>query len=226
MISETHNIDCIKFMLDIEDNFFNLAIIDPPYGIGEDGLNNHTRSNLVKAKKYKPYEGSDKNAPSEIYFKELFRVSKNQIIWGANHFISKIPIDSSCWIVWDKCNGDNDFADCELAYTSFTSAVRMVKFMWHGFMQGGDYKGGMNPHKKKNEIRIHPNQKPIALYKWLLEKYAKPGDKIFDSHMGSQSSRIAAHEMGFYFVGCEIDNYYFIEGNKRFELFKQQQKLF
>lgn len=217
MISNVENIDCMEGMKGFPDKFFDLAVVDPPYGIGEDGSKNHSRSKLAVSKNYKGFHGGDFEAPQQSYFDELFRVSKNQIIWGANHFISKIPFNSSCWIVWDKVNGKNDFADCELAWTSFLSAVRMLRFMWHGFMQGIDYNGKMNGNKSLNENRIHPTQKPIALYKWLLQNYAKPGDKILDTHLGSQSSRIAAYKLGFDFWGYEIDQDYFKQGCERFE---------
>jgi site-specific DNA-methyltransferase (adenine-specific) len=158
----------------------------------------------------------DNYAPDKEYFNELIRISRNQIVWGANHFISKLPYDSSCWIVWDKENS-GDFADCELAYTSFQTAVRMFRYKWNGMLQAD---------MKNKEHRIHPTQKPVALYRWILENYAKAGDKIFDSHMGSQSSRIAAWQMGFDYYGCELDTDYFIEGNKRFEREKMKQQLF
>ena len=172
---------------------------------------------LAKNKNYKLYAGADKASPDKSYFDELKRVSKNQIIFGANHMATKINADSSCWIVWDKENGENDFADCELAYTSFKSAVRKFAFKWQGMLQGD---------MKHKEERIHPNQKPIKLYEWILKNYAKPGDKILDTHLGSGSSRIAAHEMGFDFVGCEIDSFYFCEQEKRFKEFCRQQNLF
>ena len=147
----------------------------------------------------------------------MIRVSKNQIVWGANHFISKIPYDSSCWIVWDKENGETDFADCELAYTSFVTAVRKIKMKWAGMLQ----------HDMKNkETRIHPTQKPVALYKWLLDNYAKPGDKILDTHLGSGSIAIAAHDYGFDLVGCELDTDYYNAAMKRINLHKLQTKLF
>ena len=217
MISETKNIDCIEYMKQFPDNHFELAIVDPPYGIGEDGSKNHTRGMLAKAKDYKSFAGNDIASPDDLYFNELIRVSKNQIIWGANHFISKVPFDSSCWIVWNKLNGLSDFADCELAYTSFTTAVRVFDYKWAGMLQ---------QDMKNKEQRIHPTQKPVALYKWLLKNYAKEGDKILDTHLGSQSSRIAAYDMGFDFYGCELDKDYFEQGNKRFEQYKAQQKLF
>ena len=122
-----YNMDCMDGMKEFPDGYFDLAIVDPPYGIGENGDKNHTRGKLAKAKDYKSFSGMDINPPNEKYFDELFRVSKNQIIWGANHFISKMPFDSSCWIVWDKDNGNTDFSDCELAWTSFSTAVTETK---------------------------------------------------------------------------------------------------
>jgi site-specific DNA-methyltransferase (adenine-specific) len=130
-----YNMDCMDGMKEFPDAYFDLAIVDPPYGIGENGDKNHTRGKLAKAKDYKSFSGMDINPPNEKYFDELFRVSKNQIIFGANHFISKMPFDSSCWIVWDKDNGNNDFADCELAWTSFSTAVRRIKYRWNGMLQ-------------------------------------------------------------------------------------------
>ena len=158
----------------------------------------------------------DIKAPENEYFDELLRVSKNQIVFGANHFISRIPIDSPCWIVWDKDNTGN-FADCELAWTSFKSAVRKYEFRWNGMLQG---------NMSNKEIRIHPTQKPVALYEWLLTRYAKPGDKILDTHLGSGSSRIAAYNLGFDFVGCEIDEDYFKAQEERFKKHTAQLSLF
>lgn len=207
VISEVYNIDCMEYMKNIPDKFFNLAIVDPQYGIGEDGKSNHSRGKLAKAKQYTPKHW-DNEPMSPQYFKELFRVSKNQIIWGANHFITRINKDSPCWIVWDKDNGANDFADCELAFTSFPNAVRKFKYRWNGMLQ---------ENMKNKEIRIHPTQKPVDLYAYLLKTFAKEGDKIFDSHLGSGSSRIAAYKLGFDFYGCEIDKEYFASANERFE---------
>lgn len=223
---ELLNIDCLEYMKGVPDKYFELAIVDPPYGIGEDGSNNHTRSKLAVSKNYKSFHGGDTEAPPQEYFNELLRVSKNQIVWGANHFISRLPIDSSCWIIWDKVNGENDFADCELAWTSFKTAVRMVKFMWHGFMQGLDFSGKMNGNKSQNEIRIHPTQKPVKLYKWILHNYALEGDKILDTHGGSRSLAIACYQMGFDHVSCEIDKYYHDDSVKRFKEQTMQQSLF
>lgn len=216
-ISEVTCEDNMEMMSRYPDKFFDLAIIDPPYGIGEDGRNNHTRGLLCKPKDYRSKAKYDNESPPISYFDELFRVSKNQIMWGANHYISKIPIDSSCWISWDKDNGETDFADCELAWTSFKTAVRKFQYRWNGMLQGD---------MKNKEVRFHPNQKPSKLYRWLLQNYAQPGDKILDTHLGSQSSRIAAYDMGFDFYGCELDKDYFHQGCKRFEQHKQQLALF
>ena len=200
--------DCMQGMKQFPDKYFDLAIVDPPYGIGENGSKNYTRSKLAKAKNYKAFAGMDSAPPSENYFTELFRVSKKQIIWGANHFISKIPYDSSCWIVWDKDNGENDFADCELAWTSFNTAVRRITYRWNGMIQ---------QNMKCKEKRIHPTQKPVALYEWILNKYAKTGDVILDTHVGSASSLIACHNTGHKFVGFELDKYYYDLSKKRLD---------
>lgn len=154
--------------------------------------------------------------PPPIYFAELQRVSKNQIIWGANHFISRIPYDSSCWIVWDKGNGENDFADCELAWTSFRKPVRKFFKSWVG----------ANAKEKGDLRRIHPTQKPIALYGWILQKFAKPGDKILDTHLGSGSICLAAHDLNFEMLGIELDAGYYQAAKQRLLYHQQQLKLF
>jgi len=210
-LSETFNRDCVEAMKEYPDNYFDLAVVDPPYGIGESGKSNKSRGKLAIAKDYKAFAGNDLKAPDLDYFTELKRISKNQIIWGANHFIENIPKASSpCWIVWDKVNGATDFADSELAYTSFKTAVRNFNFQWQGMLQG---------NMKHKELRIHPTQKPIALYEWIFNNYAKPNDKILDTHLGSQSSRIAAYKAGLDFTGFELDKEYFEQGNKRFSEF-------
>jgi len=210
----------MEYMKTLEDKAFDLACVDPPYGIKQDGRNNHTRSKLVAAKNYENSSRYDNNTPVASYFTELFRVSKHQIIWGGNHLTAVIGKNSPCWIVWDKLNGQNDFADCELAYTSFGTAVRKFQFQWQGMIQG--YGG----NKSKNEIRIHPNQKPIQLYKWLLKNYATPDQRILDTHLGSGSSAIAAHYFGCEFVGCEIDKDYFDAAQDRFFHETSQKALF
>ena len=213
MITAT-NEDNMIMMARYPDDYFELAIVDTPYGIGESSNDNKSRSKLGKSKDYGCKKWDD-NAPNKEYFKELKRVSKNQIIWGANHFIENIPkANSSCWVVWNKENGANDFADCELAYCSFNTAVRKVDLRWHGMLQ----------HDMKNkEIRIHPTQKPVKLYEWLLMNYAKEGDKILDTHRGSASLDIACHNLGFDLVTCELDTDYFNDGNKRLKQHQNQQ---
>lgn len=220
---EILNIDCMDYMRSLKNNEFDLAIVDPPYGLGEAGKRSGTRTSKSGSQKFwgtKNTRGTaiestvfaDKdwdNEPPELeYFIELQRVSKNQIIWGANHFADRVNITSSSWIVWDKDNGTSNFADCELAYTSFKTAVRMFKFRWSGMLQGD---------MKNKEIRIHPTQKPVKLYEWLLAKYAKAGDRILDTHLGSGSSAIAANNLGYDFVGTEKDTDYFEAALERYK---------
>ena len=214
MTSEVHNIDCLEYMRTLPDNYFQLAIADPPYGIGATSANfmrkgkQTGKSLAVSGTTYTAKEW-DKSAPDKEFFNELCRVSRHQILWGANHYIENLPRqNSSCWIVWDKKTGDNLYADCELAWTSFDSAVRKFDFMWKGMFQ---------ENMANKEERIHPTQKPVALYGWLLAHYAKDGDRIFDPMMGSQSSRIAAYKLGFDYVGCELDKEYFDKGCERFD---------
>jgi site-specific DNA-methyltransferase (adenine-specific) len=214
--STVYLMDNMELMAQIDENYYSLSIVDPPYGIGEDGKKNHSRSKQAKAKEYTP-KNWDNEPPTAEYFTELFRVSKNQIIWGANHFISRMPYDSACWLIWDKENGENDFADCEMAWASFGTAVRRFKFRWAGMLQGD---------MKNKENRIHPTQKPIKLYDWIFANYAKPTDTILDTHLGSGSSRIAAHRAGLHFVGCEIDEEYFDAAEKRFRNHTAQLSIF
>lgn len=221
---ELYNEDCMDVMSRYPDNYFDLAVVDPPYGIGEDGGKNHSRGKLAKSKKYTPKDW-DKKIPDSFFFKELSRVSHNQIIWGANHFIDNLCFNksTSCWVVWDKLNGDSDFADCELAWTNFNSAVRKFSFRWQGMLQG---------NMKNKEERIHPTQKPVALYEWIFKKYAKKGFKILDTHLGSGSIAIALDrmnkidKMGLSLVGCELDEEYFNNATKRIKQQTAQQTLF
>ena len=211
------NEDNMQMMARYPDKHFDLAIVDPPYGIGEDGAKNHSRGKNAKSTKYTP-KNWDKNISNLDYFVELKRVSKNQIIWGANHFIENIPsANSSGWIVWDKMDSENDFSSCELAYTSFKKGLRKFKFLWSGYWQGD---------MKNKEKRIHPTQKPVALYKWLLEKYANKEDKILDTHLGSGSIAIACHDYGYDLTACELDTEYYNESLKRYNNHIQQIKLF
>jgi site-specific DNA-methyltransferase (adenine-specific) len=204
--TRVYNQDCMIGMKEFPDKYFDLAIVDVPYGIGVN--HNMGRRKGDRASGFKPADWDSEAPPSE-YFDELRRVSENQIVWGANHFISRIPHDSSCWILWDKgFSEDVSFAQFELAWTSSDSVCKKYD----------------KPSAQPN--RIHPTQKPVALYKWLLKNYAKEGDKILDTHLGSQSSRIAAFDGGFDFTGYELDKDYFEAGCKRFNQHKQQLKLF
>ena len=214
-----YHTDCMDFMRDIPDNYYELCICDPPYGSSNitGGYTSGKGGGISKQKKYHK-ELWNQIAPSKAYFTELIRVSKNVIIWGANHFIENIPkANSSCWIVWNKINGENSFADCELAWTNLDTAVRLFDFKWQGMLQGD---------MKNKETRIHPTQKPVALYKWLLDKYAKPNDKILDTHGGSMSIAIACHDYGFDLDLCELDKEYFDKGVQRVKNHVAQTKLF
>jgi len=205
----------MEYMATLPDKAFDLCICDPPYGINMMDSDNKSRDKLAKAKDYKKIPDSD--SPEIEYFQKLQRVSANQVIFGAHHFISKNPIDSSCWLVWDKDNGNTDFADCELAWTNFGTAVRRFKYRWNGMIQ---------QDMKNKEHRIHPTQKPVALYDWILRNYAKPGQRILDTHLGSGSSAIAAHYFGCDFVGCEIDTDYFNAAKERFDRETRQVAMF
>jgi len=217
-----YNGDCMDLLKQTPNKYYDLCIIDPPYGIGMDKTHFETKSSKSKAREYGEKKW-DTKSPDEDYFKELMRVSKNQIIWGANHFISKIPFDSSCWVVWDKDNGGSLHADCELAYTSFKTAVRKFTFKWQGMLQGD---------MKNKEIRIHPTQKPIQLYEFLIKEYSKPNFKILDTHFGSGSIALAVDKanrldkMNLTFVGIELDPDYFQAAIKRFNEYKRQLTLF
>lgn len=212
------NEDNMNLMNRYEDKYFDLAIVDPHYGIREDGHRENNRSKNARSRKYHKALW-DQEKPKKEFFDELFRVSKNQIIWGGNHLADLIGRFSPCWIVWDKCSSGN-FADCELAYTSFSSAVRMFKYPWNGMIQG------FHGKKQLNEIGIHPTQKPIALYKWILSKYAKKGDKILDTNLGSGSIAIACEDLGFDLTACEIDPIYYKDAMNRIHDYQKQIKLF
>jgi site-specific DNA-methyltransferase (adenine-specific) len=204
------NEDNMELMKRFPDNHFDLAIVDPPYGI-DASKGTWGSSNKGKVTNYGKKDW-DNQPPTDEYFVELRRVSKNQIIWGGNYF--GLPA-SSCWLVWDKLNS-GDFADCELAWTSFTTAVRKFTWRWNGMLQ---------QNMKDKEQRIHPTQKPVALYKWLLDKYAKPNDKILDTHLGSGSIAIACHDYGFDLTACELDKGYFDASMLRLKNHQKQQTL-
>ena len=224
------NVDCMEYMRTLPDKAFDLAIVDPPYGIGEDG--GKSRSKFVTQKNGNRlyvedghYEktGFDIAPPRQVFFNELFRVSKAQIIWGANYF----TLPRAGAIVWDKCNDGSDQSDGEIAFNSLTSRVDIFRDMWRGMMQGKSISEGtiQQGNKALNEKRIHPTQKPVALYEWLLQKYAKEDWRILDTHLGSGSSRIAAYNLGFEFVGCEIEPTYFQLQEQRFAEHTTQERL-
>ena len=221
-MNQAFNMDCLEAMRQMEDNAFDLAVVDPPYGIGYDKAISKQGGakfgNAKAAKKNYHTADWDKSVPDKEYFDQLFRVSKKQVIWGGNYF--QLP-PSKGFLVWDKRGSEemsNDFADCELAWLSPDMGVaRAFRFVWSGMIQGD---------MKNKEERFHPTQKPVALYKWILSKYAKPGDKILDTHLGSGSSRIAAYDLGFDFVGYEIDKFYFDKQEERFAKHTAQTSLF
>ena len=205
------NADCISEMKKFPDKYFDLAVVDPPYGIN---INANLGRKKGQRKRYSEATWDDQ-IPSDEYFSELFRVSKNQIIWGGNYF----PL-GPCkhFIIWDKLTSEGmSFADGEFAWTSFKTAPRKFTYMWKGMLQ---------QNMKEKEIRIHPTQKPVALYEWIFKNYAKPGDKIIDTHLGSGSSAIAAERAGLEFFATEIDPEYFKATKKRFELHISQTRLF
>jgi len=213
--SEVYLMDCMELMAKYPDNYFDLAVVDPPYGIGMDNQKVRTkpnRPNTYLRANQNQYNVSnwDLKPPNKEYFTELFRVSKNQIIWGANYFCKSIP-NGKGWIYWDKQMGDNNFSSGEFAYQSFQ--VKSSFFSFPSIRDAGF--GG----------RIHPTQKPIQLYDWIFNKYAKEGQNILDTHLGSGSSRISANKANLNFVGCEIDKEYFDKSQKRYEDFVSQVRL-
>ena len=213
-MTEAFNIDCMEYMKTLPDKAFELAVVDPPYGNGggEFSSRNGTRfggrfDRYDKDKKLRKKSNWD-YAPGEDYFKELFRVSKNQIIWGGNYF--SLP-PCRCFIIWEKTNIPENFsmAMCEYAWCSFNDNAKIIELSSQGITN-----------------RFHPTQKPVALYEWIYSRYAKEGDKILDTHMGSGSSRIAAYNMGFDYVGCEINKDYFEKEEERFKEHSAQLNLF
>lgn len=217
--------DNMEMMSRYPDNFFQVAIVDPPYFSGPDRLGYYGKRKSatgVTRGGYKKIGTWD--LPDQKYFNELFRVSKHQIIWGINYYAKFV--DTPGRIVWDKCNGASSFSDAEIASCSKIESVRLLKYMWNGMCQGSDFSGTMQGNKKLNEKRIHPTQKPVAVYKWLLEKYAEPGDNILDTHLGSMSLAIACHDYGFNLHGCEIDPKIYKDGIKRVQNHIKQIKLF
>lgn len=207
-----YNADCMEVMKAFKDKEFDLAIVDPPYGINASKMHMGKRKGEKRLWSKKDW---DSNIPNGKYFDELFRVSKNQIIWGGNYFTDHLPA-SRCWLSWNKVVPDGmSFADFELAWTSFDSVAREIRFKYSGAIQSGDY------HKK-----IHPTQKPFELYKWLLENYANKGDKILDTHFGSLSIGLACYDLGFELTAIELDKEYYELAKKRLKIHQRQLQIF
>ena len=200
------NEDNMELMARYPDNYFELAIVDPPYGININVSMGRRKGD--KKSDYHKFAGNDSSIPNKEYFDELKRVSKNQIIWGGNYMTEHLN-PSSCWLLWDKgFSEDVTFAQFEMAWTSFNSSAKKYD-------------------KHPNQLnRLHPTQKPAALYKWILDKYAKQGDKILDTHLGSGSIAIACHDYGFDLTACELDKEYFDKAMQRINNHVSQQKLF
>ena len=222
--SEVYLEDCVTALKRFNDNHFDLAIVDPPYGIGADKAQNNAAMQRIKAdgkskagRGWKLYADTDwdNETPDAEYWQELFRVSKNQIVWGGNYFTDYLP-PSMGWIMWDKGQRDFSLADGELAWTSFNKALRIFEMSRGKALAKNNEQGG----------RFHPTQKPEMLYSWILQNYAKDGDLILDTHLGSGSSRIAAYKGGFNFVGFEINEHYYEKQEKRFKDFISQLRLF
>lgn len=227
-----YNMNCMEGMKQFPDKYFDLAIADPPYGLKEHGGVN--RSTYVKQPnghytyvKDGQYEKRnwDNTPPTKEYFEELIRVSKNQIIWGCNYFDYSLVGGR---IIWDKCNDGTSQSGAEIAYCSLHNKVDIIRYMWRGMMQGKSISEGtiQQGNKSLNEKRIHPTQKPVLLYEALLKKYAKPGDIILDTHVGSASSLIACHNTNHKFVGFEIDEHYYTPSSERFKKATSQITLF
>ena len=210
------NEDNMELMARYEDNYFDLAIVDPPYGIDAD-KNAHKNGVNCKANGFAEYKLSewDSNIPDADYFNELFRVSKQQIVWGGN-YMTEFLRPSMCWLLWDKGQRNFSFADGELAWTSFNKALRIFEMP----------RGTALFDAKNNGGKVHPTQKPVKLYEWLLMNYAKDGFRILDTHLGSGSIAIACHNLGYDLTACELDKDYYNAAIKRIEQHKAQQRLF
>lgn len=209
-LNKLYNMDCMEGMKQIPDKYFELAIVDPPYGIGMDGQKESICKNSKHNRKKHDKKNWDLSIPDKDYFRELERVSKNQIIWGGNYFVPHLDKGKKGWIVWDKGQHGLTMSDCELAYSSFDVPTRIVV---------------INRVELRKEGTIHPTQKPVALYEWLLNNYATKGDKILDTHVGSGSSLIACYNLGFDFMGFEIDKDYYELACKRLKEYQKQLRL-
>ena len=212
--SVVYNEDCVEGLKRFSDNYFDLAIVDPPYGIGA-GSVNFQSGTRKKPSKFHKVNDWDNSIPTAEYWAELFRVSKNQIVWGGNYMTEFLP-PSRCWIFWDKGTGDNSYADGELAWTSFDKVVKKYSRFW----------SGGNAKERGDIDRVHPTQKPISLYEWILKEFAVEGNLILDTHLGSGSSRIACQKNGYSFTGFELDKDYYEAQEKRFKDFVSQLRMF
>ena len=213
--------DCMDAMKDYPNNHFDLAVVDPPYGIGINKMNytQSTKGGVAKRRDYSSVKDWDSAIPTKEYFDELQRISKNQIVWGGNYF-TELLAPTKGWILWDKKTEDkysNDFADGELAWTSFNKPLKVYRYLWSGMLQG---------NMKDKQQRIHPTEKPIQLYEWILDKYAKPNDLILDTHLGSGSIAIACHNYKFDLTACELDKEYYNKAMERINNHVSQLKMF
>lgn len=224
-LNQCYNMDCMKGVAQFPDKFFDLAVVDPPYYSGPE-RRGYYGSKVSKIGVHRDYPVSPVwEIPGRAYFDELRRVAKHYIVWGCNYFNYEFAPGR---IVWDKCNKGSSFSDCEIAATDLFSSVRLFRYMWNGMLQGKSVAEGhiMQGNKKLNEQRIHPTQKPVALYDWIFQKYAAPGCRVLDTHLGSGSSRIAAYEAGVDFIGFEIDQTYYAAEEQRFLDYTSQTSMF
>lgn len=222
--SVAYNMDCMDAMRAMPDGAFDLAVVDPPYFSGPERRGYYgSRVSKIGVRRDYPVSPAWK-IPGQAYFDELRRIAKRYIVWGCNYFDY---VFASGRIVWDKCNGNSSFSDCEIAATNCHDSVRLFRYMWNGMLQGKSIAEGFvqQGNKALNEQRIHPTQKPVALYAWIFSRYAKPGDRILDTHLGSGSSRIAALNAGLDFVGIELDKTYFDLEEKRFSEYSAQMRM-
>lgn len=225
MNSIAYNADCMEIMRQYPDKYFDLAVADPPYFSGPERRKFYGNSVSKIGVTRKDYPITERwQVPTAEYFTELERVSKNYIIWGCNYFEYQFAPGR---IVWDKCNSGSVFSDCELAATSCHDTVRLFRYMWNGMMQGKSITEGhiQRGNKSNNEVRIHPTQKPLDLYRWIFANYTTPGMTILDTHLGSGTSRRAAYDFNLNFVGCEIEKTYFDLQEQAFEEYTAQMRL-
>ena len=215
MINKIINDDCMNILKRIPDKAIDLILTDPPYGIKESSNNNKSRGNLARAKDYGNKNWDDK-IPEKVYFDEMLRVSKKAIIFGGNYFVKYLD-NSPCWIVWNKNNGSNDFADCELAWTNFKTAVRKYDWTWNGMLQ---------QNMKNKDIRIHPTQKPLGLFEKILLDYSNENDLILDCFSGSGTTAVACYNTNRRFICIEKDKEYYEKSTERLNEVKAQIRFF